>query len=264
MTSNSKDDPENSDHDNNDRDNNDRDKNSRIHNESDMNNRGNRDPDNNDRGKYSRGNNKPDKNVSTKKSGTRRAIYEWVGIIVVAGTLYLTGLHVEVIGTLQRVLLWTGIFNAKVNVEMTDGPLLADSDYNFTFTTSDGETLRLADYRGDVVFVNVWASWCPPCVAEMPTIEKLHNSLQDRENIRFLMLCVDEDPDLAVRFMERRGFSMPYHFPVTQMPNALQGSVLPTTWVISRQGQVVYKREGIADYGTRGFRNWMIGLSEQD
>lgn len=207
--------------------------------------------------------NKSDKKPG-KKSGIRRAIYEWVGIIVVAGVLYLTGLHVEVIGTLQRVLLWTGIFNAKVNVEMTDGPFLTERDYNFTFTASDGETLQLADYRGDVVFVNVWASWCPPCVAEMPTIEKLHNNLKDRENIRFLMLTVDEEPERAVRFMEGRGFSMPYHFPVTQLPDALRGAVLPTTWVISREGQIVYKREGIADYSTRDFRNWMIGLAGQD
>lgn len=207
--------------------------------------------------------NNPEKNTG-KKTGIRRAIYEWVGIIVVAGVLYLTGLHVEVIGTLQRVLLWTGIFNANVNVEMTDGPILTESDYNFTFTTSDGETLQLADYRGDVVFVNVWASWCPPCVAEMPTIEKLYNNLKDHENIRFLILTVDEEPERAVRFMEGRGFSMPYHFPVSPLPHALQGSVLPTTWVISREGRVVYKREGIADYSTRDFRNWMIGLSGRD
>jgi thiol-disulfide isomerase/thioredoxin len=198
-----------------------------------------------------------------KRTGVRRSIYEWVGIIVVAGALYLTGLHVEVIGTLQRVMLWTGIFNAKVDVEMTDGPFLTDNDYNFTFTTSGGETVRLADYRGDVIFVNVWASWCPPCVAEMPTIEKLHNNLQEHQNIRFLMLTVDEEPERAVRFMEGRGFSMPYHFPLSQLPHALRGSVLPTTWVISREGQVVYRREGIADYSNRNFRNWMIGLSEQ-
>jgi thiol-disulfide isomerase/thioredoxin len=264
MNSNGKDEPENNDSDKNEPENSDRGENDRGNSGSDnndrgKNSRGKNEPDNNDHG-----NNDPDKALSGKKSAKRRAIYEWVGIIVVAGTLYLTGLHVEVIGTLQRVLLWTGIFNAKVNVEMTDGPLLTDSDYHFAFTTSDGETHRLADFRGDVVFVNVWASWCPPCVAEMPTIEKLHNSVQDRENIRFLILSVDEEPERAVRFMERRGFSMPYHFPVTQLPRALQGSVLPTTWVISRQGQVVYKREGIADYGTRDFRNWLVGLSEQD
>ncbi|MFU8861594.1 MAG: TlpA family protein disulfide reductase [Cyclonatronaceae bacterium] len=207
--------------------------------------------------------NNPDQKP-VKKSGIRRALYEWVGIIVVAGALYLTGLHVELIGTMQRVLLWTGIFNAKVNVEMTDGPFLTGNDYLFTFTTADGETLQLADFRGDVIFVNVWASWCPPCVAEMPTIEKLYNSLQNRENIRFLMLTVDEEPEKAVRFMEGRGFSMPYHFPETPLPHALRGSVLPTTWVISREGQVVYKREGIADYSTRGFKDWMIGLSGSD
>jgi thiol-disulfide isomerase/thioredoxin len=209
--------------------------------------------------------NKEHENAESPRSRFRKGMIEWVVIGLVAAILYLTGLHVAVIGTMQRALLLTGIFNAKVDVEAMEGPFLADADYNFTFITNDGETVRLSDFRGDVVFVNVWASWCPPCVAEMPTIDKLHNDLRSRghENIRFLMLSVDEEPERANRFMERRNYNLPWHFPASPLPAALRGTVLPTTWVISRDGQVVYRREGIADYGTHTFRNWMIGLNEK-
>lgn len=198
-----------------------------------------------------------------KISNSQKNLIEWGVIIGVIGLLYLTGLHTQVIGTMQRALLWTGLMDANPSEVDTRGIYLSDQDYNFVMTTSDNETLSLNDFRGSVIFVNVWASWCPPCIAEMPTIETLYNELKDHERIRFILLSMDEEQDRAVKFMESRDFETPYMFPGSQIPVALRGTVLPTTYVISKEGQLTYKKQGLADYSSPSFRNWLVELSEE-
>ena len=204
--------------------------------------------------------NKSDKKKITSK---KKNLIEWGAIIGVIAILYFTGLHTQVIGTMQKGLLWTGLMDANPAEVNRDGPFLSEQDYRFIMATADDETLTLNDMRGSVIFVNIWASWCPPCIAEMPTIEKLYSELKDHEEIRFLLLSMDEEQIRAINFMESRNFETPYMFPASQIPSALRGTVLPTTYVISKEGQVIYEKRGIADYSSPAFRNWLIELSEE-
>lgn len=199
-----------------------------------------------------------------KQSSWRRSLIEWGVIFAIGAILYATGLHTEVLGTMQRALLWTGLFDADTSeIATTDGPFLSDLDYQFAMQKTNGETISLADYRGDVVFVNIWASWCPPCVAEMPTIETLYKRVSDHENITFILLSMDEDPQNAVDFMDGKEFPMPYYFPASALPNEFRSKYLPTTYILSKKGQVIYKKEGIADYSSANFSRWMIELADQ-
>lgn len=201
---------------------------------------------------------------NNKKSTWKRSLIEWGVIGAVAAAIYLSGYHTEVIGNLQRAMLWTGLFDADTSeIATTDGPMLSDSDYRFTMETAEGETVPLSDFRGDVIFVNVWASWCPPCIAEMPTIETLYKSVNDQDNIRFILLSLDEEHQKAVDFMESKGFSMPYHFPTSALPGDFRSEYLPTTYIISKEGQLIYKKEGIADYSSPNFAQWMRELAKE-
>lgn len=194
-----------------------------------------------------------------KKSGLKRALLEWGGIAAVIGILYMTGLHTEVLGTMQRAMLWTGLFDAEGHeVTTTDGPMLTASAYNMSLKTPEGDQLRLGDFKGKVLFVNIWASWCPPCVAEMPTIETLYNEVSDNKNIKFLLVSLDEKPQKATDFMERKEFSMSYYFPASGLPRVFQSPYIPSTYVVSKEGQIIYKQEGIADYSSDAFREWLI------
>lgn len=199
-----------------------------------------------------------------KQRGWKRSFIEWGVMLAVGAFLYATGLHTEVLGTMQRAMLWTGLFDADTSeIVTTDGPMLSDSDYQFAMQTTGGETVSLSDYRGDVVFVNVWASWCPPCVAEMPTIETLYENVSSHENIKFILLSMDEDHQKAVDFMEGKEFPMPYYFPASGLPNKFRSQYLPTTYIISKEGQIIYKKEGIADYSSTSFAQWMIEQAEK-
>lgn len=202
---------------------------------------------------------------STKDQTTwKRTLLEWGVIGAVAAFIYLMGWHTEVIGTMQRAMLWTGLFDADTSkIATTDGPMLSAADYNFSMENSEGEIVSLNDYRGEVVFVNVWASWCPPCVAEMPTIETLRENVSSNDNIRFILLSLDEERPKAIDFMEDKDFDLPYYFPASGLPDEFLSEYLPTTYVISKKGQVVYKKEGIADYSSANFAQWMRELAAE-
>lgn len=181
-----------------------------------------------------------------KKSNRKKNLIEWAVIGSVILLLYVTGLHTQVIGTMQRALLWTGLMNANPVDINENAPFLTEQNYRFMMATNDGETETLDQMRGSVVFVNIWASWCPPCIAEMPTIESLYLDLKNQDNIHFVLLSMDDDRQKAVNFMERRNFTVPYHFPESAIPSVLHATLLPTTYVISKEGQIVYEKRGIA------------------
>src|SRR5690625_5020350 len=125
------------------------------------------------RGKEIKAMNDNKKNRTT--SGLKRSLMEWGIIGSVAAIIYTMGWHTEVLGTMQQALLWTGIFDAEVEeIKTTEGPVLSENVYNSTLYNQDGEQLNFEKFRGKLLFVNIWASWCPPCVAEMPTIETLY------------------------------------------------------------------------------------------
>lgn len=205
-----------------------------------------------------------DNSKKNSKSSWKRNLIEWGVIGSIALILYVTGLHTEVIGTLQRAMLWTGLFDADTSkIATTEGPHLDTRDYNFALQASDGTQTTLGDFKGQVLFVNVWASWCPPCIAEMPTIETLYKAVGDHPKIKFILLSMDQNQKKAVNFMENKEFAMPYYFPRSRLPNKLQSQYLPTTFVISKKGKIVYKKEGIADYSSPNFAQWMRDLTEK-
>lgn len=204
------------------------------------------------------------KSSNKEQSTWKRTLTEWGVIGTVAAVIYFTGYHTEVIGTMQRAMLWTGFFNADTSeIATTDGPVLSAADYDFSMENANGKIISLNDFRGDVVFVNVWASWCPPCVAEMPTIETLRENVSSNDNIRFILLSLDEERQKAVEFMENKDFDLPYYFPASGLPDEFLSEYLPTTYVISKKGQVVYKQEGIADYSSANFAQWMRELAAE-
>lgn len=174
-------------------------------------------------------------------------------------TLFLTGLHTEVFGFLQRGLLATGLMNPDVELreENKGESNNTRADYNLRLINSKGEQVNLEQFRGKVVFLNIWATWCPPCVAEMPGINKLFNELKDDNDIVFLMLSVDDDFSKAKRFKEKKGFDFEVFEAVGRVPQMYQSQSIPTTYVINSKGELVLTHKGMADYHTPEFKAFL-------
>ncbi|MBB3700593.1 redoxin family protein [Flammeovirga yaeyamensis] len=181
-----------------------------------------------------------------------KELKSWGIIVSVFGVLYFTGLHVEVFGFIQRLTLATGLRNADADTE--ERGRYGSTDYKWMlqdYTT--GEKVNLEEFKGKTVFLNVWATWCPPCVAEMPSIEGLYQKLKDNEDIVFVMLSVDEKPENVGEFMKRKKFTFPVYQEITSTPSVFQTRSIPTTFVFDKNGEIIFKHTGIANYDTEDF-----------
>jgi thiol-disulfide isomerase/thioredoxin len=190
-----------------------------------------------------------------KNKSTRRSLIEWGIFLGIAGVLYLTGLHTEVIGGLQRLILATGIIRPD-----TESESLGKAG-NFTMSNlATGETIQLEDLGGKTVFLNFWATWCPPCIAEMPDIQNLYEEINDK-NIVFVMLNLDDDREKARDFIQRKEFTFPVYFLESAVPEIFSTRSIPTTFVIGPDGNVRLKKAGMANYNNQKFIDFLKELN---
>ena len=182
----------------------------------------------------------------------KREVIEWVAFFLIGGGLYFTGYHTEVIGTLQRVILITGIFQPSEN------ETIVLADYELLLEDLEGNTLDLANWKGKPIFLNFWATWCPPCIAEMPDIDKLFQSVN--KEVHFAIISVDEDREKAKDFVKRKKFDFPIYFPKSRLPKVYESTAIPTTYVINTEGHIVISQKGMAKYSSDAFIAYLRAL----
>ena len=123
----------------------------------------------------------------------------------------------------------------------------------------DGIPVNLSDYRGKTVFINLWATWCPPCRAEMPHIESLYQKVKDTENLEFLMIALDKEFEKSQKFIENKEFTFPVVHASYGINNSLQSESIPTTLVVNPKGEIIFYQEGMSNFDTEEFKNFLTG-----
>jgi len=115
---------------------------------------------------------------------------------------------------------------------------------DFALKSSTGENLRLSEYRGDVVMINFWATWCGPCRQEMPLLNDLFNRYQ-RVGFSLLGVNIDDDSRRAMQMVEDLGVDFPVLFDETKAVSKLyQVEAMPVTVIVDREGTVRYVHHG--------------------
>ena len=156
-------------------------------------------------------------------------------------------------------LLKTGIFNASVNTENAASyrPLPAD----LNFTRADGRSINSQDLSGKIVFINCWADWCPPCRAEMSSIDALYKQFKDDKRFVFVLANMDGGAKRGQLFMQSQGYQLPVYQP-NYLPADWYTGVLPTTIIINKNGQVIQQHEGIANYNSSAMKDFLVSLAK--
>ena len=131
-----------------------------------------------------------------------------------------------------------------------------------SFTSLNGKTLDLISLKGKVVFINFWATWCPPCIAEMPSVNSLFNKMKNNDNVVFLMVDVDNKLEGSEAFMKKNKFDLPVYAPDGPLPKELFKGSLPTTVIINNEGEIVFLHEGMADYDSGETEKLLNDLSK--
>jgi thiol-disulfide isomerase/thioredoxin len=124
-----------------------------------------------------------------------------------------------------------------------------------SFTVQDiaGNNINLQSLKGKKVFVNLWASWCPPCRREMPSIEKLSKAV-DKDKVAFVMLSLDDNFDKAKAFVKRQQLSLPIYYPAENLPAMFNVQGIPTTFIFDEGGNLLQRTDGGDDYNTEPYR----------
>jgi thiol-disulfide isomerase/thioredoxin len=131
---------------------------------------------------------------------------------------------------------------ALVVILVGAGPASADPE---AIPMLDGSAVRLADYQGQTVVLNFWASWCPPCRAEMPTLDAYYQAHRD-EGLVLLAINSGETAETARSFIAQTGFTFPVGLDTDyDLSNQFGVDGLPVTIVLNPDGQIVYRHSGM-------------------
>lgn len=123
----------------------------------------------------------------------------------------------------------------------------------FTIQDVSGKPVNLQSFIGKKLFVNLWASWCPPCRAEMSSIEKLFRSV-DTSKVAFLMLSLDDNFEKAKKFIRRRKLSLPIYYPAENLPALFKVQGIPSTFIFNESGELIQRIDGADNYHSDAYR----------
>ncbi len=132
-------------------------------------------------------------------------------------------------------------------------------DLQGTFSDLDGRATSFADLRGKVVVVNLWATWCPPCRAEMPYLRNLWKKFEGNDGLRVLCISTETADEVRAHPLSRE-LDMPLYVFDPPVPPELQAEGLPTTYIFDRQGRVVFGHTGMARWDGDEIVAYLEGL----
>lgn len=177
-----------------------------------------------------------------------------IGTVLILAVLKVTGLMGQISYVTQTAALKTGLLNVRPEEPEKE----KDFDYNFTLKDLKGNRIKFDQYKGKVVFLNMWATWCGPCRAEMPGIHSLYEKLKGVP-IEFVMLSIDRDQALpkVESYIANNKYTFPVFMPSGNLATQLQVPSIPTTFIISKDGKIVMKEVGTRNYDTQRMADFL-------
>jgi thiol-disulfide isomerase/thioredoxin len=185
-----------------------------------------------------------------------KRLKSWGAILLFVVILRYTGLLSGLSVLAQSALISTGVMDIQPDQNAVPAQPF---NYNFTIADLNGQEVDVSEFKGKVIFLNLWATWCGPCRAEMPSIQKLYDNV-DHDKIVFVMLSLDteENKGKIGRYIKDQGFSFPVYRPNSAMPNQLRVSTIPTTFIVGTDGKIKMKKSGAANYDTEEFQKFLL------
>jgi thiol-disulfide isomerase/thioredoxin len=127
----------------------------------------------------------------------------------------------------------------------------------------EGKVIDIKNQQGKVLFINFWATWCPPCIAEMPSINEMYARYKNNPKAMILEIDVDNNFSKSVPFMKKHNYQMPVYNIASELPRGFLSGAIPTTVIIDKTGTVVARHEGGANYTDKGFYKYIDDLTSK-
>lgn len=135
------------------------------------------------------------------------------------------------------------------------------TDYNWKLKGKTGEVFNFENVRGKVVLVNFWATWCPPCIAEMPSLHELYDDYKDK--IEFVFVSNEEYPVIS-NFLKDKEYDFDVVVPITSYPDVFDVSSIPRTFLMDKTGHIIIDKTGAANWNSETVRQTIDKLLEAE
>lgn len=136
-------------------------------------------------------------------------------------------------------------------------PRLVEEDYQMSFMDMEGNNVSLSDLKGEVILLNFWATWCPPCRAEMPSLQKLYDSYGEKI---VMILVTGENLSEVDQFIKDFNYDLPIYLQRSQATPSFQVGSIPTTYLIAKDGRIVSSKTGAANWNSEAFKKDLDNL----
>lgn len=132
-------------------------------------------------------------------------------------------------------------------------------NYDWSLKALNGDKINFSRYKNKVLFINIWATWCPPCVEEMPDIQQLCDAMKSVP-IEFI-LASSENAEVIKAYLQKNQITLPVYIYAEYLPNVLRADYIPRTYIIDRYGKIVYKKIGQANWNTQDIKEFLLFLA---
>lgn len=147
---------------------------------------------------------------------------------------------------MRRYSIMRYIFSFALLIFLTSCQQEASFRSKLAINTLDNKAVELGTYSDKVIFLNLWATWCAPCIKEMPSIEALSKKFEGK--VEFI-LASNEEIEKIVQFKNKKPFDLDY-FKIQNSPESLGVYALPATFIIGKDGEVVFEEKGSRDWNS--------------
>ncbi len=134
------------------------------------------------------------------------------------------------------------------------------TNYNWQLKRNDNRPYNLSETKGKVVLINFWATWCPPCIAEMPSLHDLYDDYKDK--IEFVLVSSEEKTTIA-SFLDKKGYHFNFYTPTEIPPETFKVSSIPRTFLISKTGKIIIDETGAANWNSKKVRETIDQLLKE-
>jgi len=155
-----------------------------------------------------------------------------------------------------QVFLNKGLALFSPSIESSEKQTTLKS-YDWKLKDDQGRVFNFETTKGKVVFINYWATWCPPCIAEMPSMQALYNDYQDK--VEFLFVTTDWYSEINP-FLEKHNYSFKVYRPAEGYPENFNITTIPRTFLIDKKGNIIIDESGAANWNSAKVRATIDGL----
>lgn len=193
-----------------------------------------------------------------KSKWKKKSWWSWLSDIVFA--LLIIGMLIPSTRTPLMVFIKKlTLFGPSVSANDQYGQLTT-KDLTWKLQNTKGEIVDLGDFQDQPIFLNFWATWCPPCIAEMPSIERLEKEYGDQ--VHFILVS-NENQNITQKFLKEKQLNLSTYQALEQEPELLRSNSIPITYIINKKGEIIAKESGSSKWDSDSVKKLLDQLIEE-